>query len=74
MLTLEAEVAAREDDAFGYAVRESYRFVVARSRRSDVELILEDGSDMADDFPDDQEGEYEVRSSFSIEARELDEE
>ncbi|RZO53388.1 MAG: hypothetical protein EVA89_29535 [Sandaracinaceae bacterium] len=71
VLTLELEQRAREDDAYRYEVRESYRFMVARERLSEVTLILEDGSDMARSFPSGGEGRYDVRTRMRVATRAL---
>ncbi|MEC7525344.1 MAG: hypothetical protein VYE22_36005 [Myxococcota bacterium] len=71
VLTLELEQRSREDDAYRYEVRESYRFMVARERLSEVTLILEDGSDMARSFPSGGEGRYDVRTRMRVATRAL---
>jgi len=73
VLTLEIEQRAREDAAYRYTLRESYHFKVLRERRTDLRLLLLDDSDMADDFSDDEEGEYDVRTRFQVRAVALDE-
>ena len=45
----------------------------ARSR-TDLRLILDDDSGIADDFSDDEEGEYDVRTRLEVRAMSLDEE
>jgi hypothetical protein len=74
VLTLEIEQRSRDDEAFRYTLRESYRFVVNRERRTDVRVVLDDDSDMAEDFKDDEEGSYEVQTRFEVRAVALDEE
>ncbi len=46
-----------------YRTWQSSRFsiVIPESRLVDAHLIIQDGSDMGKDFPDDQEGEYDLR-------------
>jgi hypothetical protein len=61
-LTVEFEQRARGDDAFGYSLRQSYRVSAPREKESDLLVILDDDSSMAEDFPDDGEGEYDVRA------------
>jgi hypothetical protein len=73
-LTVEVEQRARKDEAYRYTLRESYRFMVVREKRTDVVLVLDDDSDMADEFADDQEGEYEVRTRLKVHAVGLNEE
>lgn len=71
VLTLEAEQRAREDEAYRYTLRESYRFQVARERLSEVTLVLDDDSDMARSFPSGGEGRYEVRTRMRVATRAL---
>jgi len=46
-----------------YRTWQSSRFsvVIPESKLVDAHLILQDGSDMGQDFPDDQDGEYDLR-------------
>jgi hypothetical protein len=73
-LTVEVEQRARKDEAYRYTLRHSYRFMVVREKRTDLVLVLDDDSDMADEFPDDQEGEYDVRTRLKVHAVGLNEE
>ena len=68
VLTLEVEHRARDDEAFRYTLRESFRFMVVREHRTDLRLVLEDDSDMAEEFPDDKEGNYEVQTRLEARA------
>jgi hypothetical protein len=72
VLTFEVEQRARQDAAYRYTLHESYHFNVLRDRRTDLRLLLLDDSDMADDFADDEEGEYDVRTRFQVRAVALD--
>jgi hypothetical protein len=38
-----------------------FTVVVPESRRLETSVTVEDDSDMAEDFPDDQDGEYDLR-------------
>jgi hypothetical protein len=73
VLELEIEQRAKRDQKYRYNLRESYRFEVLRERRTDLTLVLDDDSDIADDFADDQQGEYDVRTRLDVEAVGLDE-
>lgn len=73
-LTIEVEQRARQDEAYRYTLRESYRFMVVREKRTDLMLVLDDDSDMAEEFPDDQAGEYDVRTRLKVRAVGLNEE
>ena len=70
-LTLELEHRARDDEAYRYSVRNTFRFEVVREHRTDLRLVLDDDSDMADDFADDREGEYDVESRLEVVAEPL---
>ena len=61
MLTAELEVSSRNDAAYGYSLRESYKFQALRDKRNELSLSLRDDSDVASEFPDEQDGEYDVR-------------
>jgi hypothetical protein len=74
VITVEVEQRARDDEAYRYTLRDSYRFVVNRERRTDVRVVLDDDSDMAEDFKDDEEGSYEVQTRFEVRAVALNEE
>ena len=74
LLMVEVEQRAREDEAYRYTLRESYRFMVVPEKRTDMVLVLDDDSDMAKEFPDDQEGEYDVRTRLKVQAVGLNEE
>jgi hypothetical protein len=68
VLTLEVAQRAREDATYGYDLRETYHFKALRERRTDLRIVLDDDSDMAEDFADDQEGEYDVRTRLEVHA------
>jgi hypothetical protein len=72
VLMVEIEQRAREDDDYRYTQRDGYRFQVVRNRLSEVTIILDDDSDMAEDFEDDGEGEYDVRMRVRVATRALD--
>jgi hypothetical protein len=74
VLTLYVEQRAQDDESYRYTLRESFRFVVVRERRTDLRLVLDDDSDMAEDFPDDREGAYEVQTRLEARAVPLNEE
>jgi hypothetical protein len=38
-----------------------FSVVVPESKRLETSITVEDDSDMAEDFPDDQDGEYDLR-------------
>lgn len=71
VLTVEVEQRQRANDDYRYTVRDSFRIQVQRDRRSDVTIILDDDSDMGEDFEDDGEAEYDVSTRVRVETREL---
>ena len=68
VLTYEVEQRARADEKYRYTLRASHRFSALRERRSELRLVLEDDSDIAEDFADDEEGEYDVRARLKVRA------
>jgi hypothetical protein len=74
VLGLEIEQRSRGDDAYRYTLRDNYHFNVLRERRTDLTLILDDDSDIAEDFKDDDEGEYDVHTKLEVRAAALNEE
>jgi hypothetical protein len=73
VLTAELEVSSRDDSAYGYSLRESYKFQALRDKRNELSLVLRDDSDVASEFPDDQDGEYDVRMRLRVRTKELTE-
>ncbi|MGD8860378.1 MAG: hypothetical protein PVI30_10220 [Myxococcales bacterium] len=67
-LTLELEHRGRDDERFRYTLRDTYHFEALREHRTDLLLVIDDDSDMAEDFEDDREGEYEVDSRLEVRA------
>jgi hypothetical protein len=73
VLSAEIEQRSRQDAAYGYVLHETYRFVALREKRSELTLILDDDSDLASEFPDDSEGEYDVRVKLRVKTKNLSE-
>jgi hypothetical protein len=71
VLTAEIEVSSRDDAAYGYNLRESYKFQALRDKRNELSLVLRDDSDVASEFPDEQDGEYDVRMRLRVRTKEL---
>jgi translation initiation factor 2B subunit (eIF-2B alpha/beta/delta family) len=71
VLTAEIEVSSRDDSAYGYSLRESYKFQALRDKRNELSLQIRDDSDVAREFPDDQDGEYDVRMRIRVRTKEL---
>lgn len=71
VMTVEVEQRARADDEYRYELRDTYRFQVIRDRLIEVEIVLDDDSDIAEDFADDEEGEFDVRTRLRVATRAL---
>jgi hypothetical protein len=74
VLTAEIEQQSREDASFGYSLHDTYSFKVQRDKLSELTLIVDDDSDMASDYPDDGDGEYDVRLKLRVRTKNLGEE
>ena len=70
VLSVEVEQRARDDAAYGYTLRESYRITAPREKETELTVVLDDDSTLAEDFPDDGEGEYDVRTRLRQKTRE----
>ncbi len=68
VLTVEIEQRARADEGYSYTQTSALRFTVLREKLTALKLVLDDDSDIAEDFKDDQEGEYDVRLRLEVEA------
>jgi hypothetical protein len=73
VLTAEIEQNSRTDAAYGYSLRESYKFQALRDKRNELELVIRDSSDVASEFPDEQDGEYDVRMRLRVRTKDLNE-
>ncbi|HTU59891.1 MAG TPA: hypothetical protein VMF89_15675 [Polyangiales bacterium] len=74
VLTASLKQQSREDAAFGYNLHDSYHFKVQRDKLSELTLIVDDDSDMASDYPDDGDGEYDVRLKLRVRTKNIGEE
>jgi hypothetical protein len=72
VITVEVEQRARANDAYRYTLRDAYRFEVPRGKLTEITVVLDDDSEIAEDFPDDQEGEYDVRTRVRVATRDLE--
>jgi hypothetical protein len=70
-LDMEADQRSRANDGFGYTLRETFRFAVQKDRLTEITIVLDDDSDMAEDFPEDGEGEYDLRTRVTAATYEL---
>jgi len=74
VLTASLKQQSREDAAFGYNLHDSYHFKVQRDKLSELTLIVDDDSDMASEYPDDGDGEYDVRLKLRVRTKNIGEE
>jgi hypothetical protein len=71
VLTIETEQRARDDAEVRYSQRETFRIQVHRDRLTDIEIVLEDDSNMVEAFQRGGEGRYEIRTRVRVATREL---
>jgi hypothetical protein len=71
LLSVELEQRARDNTAYGYTLHESYKFEATREKQTELTLVLDDDSNLAKDFPDDGEGEYDVRTRLRVRTKAL---
>jgi hypothetical protein len=74
VLTAELKQQSRSDATFGYSLHDTYNFKAQRDKLSELTLIVDDDSDMADDYPDDGKGEYDVRLKLRVRTKNIGEE
>lgn len=66
-LGVEVELRSRENDRYTYRLHDSFTFEVIKGRLTEVKVLLEEDSNIAEDFPDDREGEYDIRTRVRVE-------
>jgi hypothetical protein len=72
-LEIEVSEASKENDTYRYTRKERFRFEVRKGTRTHVEIVLRDRSDMAEELPAGDDGEYDVRTLIRIEPEEVEE-
>lgn len=72
VLTVAMEQRAATDSEYRYVQRDTYRFIVVRDRRTEVGIVLEDDSDIAQHFQNDGEGRYDVHTRVRVATRALE--
>lgn len=72
VLTVAEEQRASSDSEYRYVDRDTYRFIVVRDRRTEITIILEDDSDIAQHFGNDGEGRYDVHTRVRVATRALE--
>lgn len=65
-LTVEVRERARAGAAFGYVRRERYQIEIKRDKRTRVEIVLRDDSDIAEQAAEGDDGEYEVETAVRV--------
>lgn len=65
-LSIELVENGKDDAAYGYTRSERYRIDVKKDRRTTVELVLRDDSDMAEEAAEGDEGEYDVHTTVRV--------
>jgi hypothetical protein len=65
-LAVELVEAGKDDARYGYTRSERYRIEVKKDRRTHVELVLRDDSDMAEEAAEGDEGEYQLDSTVRV--------
>jgi hypothetical protein len=72
-LTVEVTEEAKERSAYRYTRVERFRLEVAKETRTQIELVMRDDSDMAEELPEGDEGEYDVRTILRARAEKVSE-
>jgi hypothetical protein len=65
-LSVELSEAAKENASFGYTRRETFRIELKKDRRTAVELVLRDDSDMAEEAADGDDGSYDLHTTLRV--------
>jgi hypothetical protein len=65
-LTVELAETAKESARYGYTRTERYRIDVKKDKRTRVELVLRDDSDMAEQAAEGDEGAYQLASTVRV--------
>lgn len=72
VLTVETEQRASADPEYRYVQHDTYRFIVVRDRRTELTIVLEDDSDIAQQFTQGGEGRYDVHTRIRVATRALE--
>lgn len=70
-LTIEVEQRARANESYRYVQRNQFRFEVVQGKITEIVIRLDDDSDIAEDFADDGEGEYDVNMRVRVATRDM---
>lgn len=69
-LTIELTEDARQGASFGYTRSERYRIELKKGRSTQVELVLRDDSDMAEQAAEGDHGEYQIETTVRVSSSE----
>ena len=70
-LTVVISEASPRKPEYSYTREEKFRFEVKKDTRTKIRVLLRDDSDMAEELPEDDEGEYHVETTVRIERKSL---
>jgi hypothetical protein len=70
-LSVEISEESKERSTYRYTRTERFRLEVAKETRTRIELVLRDDSDMAEELPEGDEGEYDVRTILRARAEKV---
>ncbi len=70
-LGVELEIRAREGDAYRSSRSDTYRLQVVEGKLTEVTILIDDSSDIAESFPESEDGQYDTRVRVRVLAREL---
>ena len=68
-MTVDVERRDLKDESFRHEERTRFLVDVPKDHRSQVDLVLSDGSTMGADFPGDKKGKYDVKWRANVVAR-----
>jgi hypothetical protein len=69
---VEIRESAKTNGEYRYVRSERFRLEIKKGTRTTVQLILRDDSDMAEELPEDDEGEYDVRTRMIVKAEKVE--
>jgi hypothetical protein len=72
-LAIEISEESRERSDYRYVRSERFRIEVKKDTRTNIELVLRDSSDMAEELPEGDPGEYDVRTIMRARAEKVKE-
>ena len=70
-ITLDVTLRARDDGDYQQTRRETFRFKATKEKLTEITITLDDDSDIAEDFADDGEGEYDIRTRLRVATRNI---